>query len=624
MSILHINCSITVFSLLYSGSFETIWKAWLGMKQSPTVLIVDDVPENLRVLQDVIAALDCKIAVANSGERALELLERTQPCLILLDVMMGGIDGFETCRRIRSHPRYKDVPVIFVTALADDISRGFEVGGNDYISKPIRIEEVRSRVQHQLEKFQLVHELRALTVSLEEKVRERTSDLNLVNRNLRKEVSERRYMQDRLKYLAQHDFVTQLYNRDALDEHISHIISDVQSEASKHTPFFILIDVNEFRLINDSCGCIAGDELLHQLASLISEFIDPQRDFCARLSGDKFAIVVSKGGDESVESLFRLLQKGIKNFSFVWDERQFRMSVTQVAIPITLDMVSFEQVVMLADEVCYASKKSGIHSRIIKNAKDLSYDEHRGNLNWGLRIIDGLEKDLFEVHFQQVCSLNSDEPRKKIEILVRLKDEESGGLIYPNDFIRAAERFGIISKIDRWVINHTMKQLAEREGLWEQVDQVALNVSALSVRQSGFAEFIIERLAYYQLDGRKFCFEITETEALNNFSDTRKFMALLHGSGCSIALDDFGTGFSSFAYLTDLPFDLIKIDGMFIKDMHVNDIHYGMVDSIVKLAKMLDKPVVAEFVENQTIVNKLKLLGVEWGQGYHFHKPEKL
>lgn len=594
------------------------------MKQSPTVLIVDDVPENLRVLQDVIAALDCQIAVANSGERALALLERTRPCLILLDVMMAGIDGFETCRRIRLHPQFKEVPVIFVTALADDISRGFDVGGNDYITKPIRIEEVRSRVQHQLEKFQLVNELRELTVSLEEKVRERTSDLNLVNRNLRKEVNERRYMQDRLKYLAQHDFVTQLYNRDALDEHVSHIISDIQSGMTKHIPFFVLLDVNEFRLINDSCGCIAGDELLHQLAALINEFIDPQRDFCARLSGDKFAIMVSKGGVESVESLFRLFERGIKDFSFVWDERQFRLSVTQVAIPITLDMVSFEQVVMLADEVCYSSKQSGQHSRIIKNAKDLSYEERRGNLNWGLRIIDGLEKDLFEVHFQQVCSLISDEPRKKIEILVRLKDEETGGLIYPNDFIRAAERFGIISKIDRWVINNTMKQLAEREGLWERVDQVAINVSALSVRQAGFAEYIVDRLAHYHLDGGKFCFEITETEALNNFSEARKFMGVLHESGCSIALDDFGTGFSSFAYLMDLPFDLIKIDGIFIKDMHVNDIHYGMVDSIVKLAKMLNKPVVAEFVENQEIVQKLKLLGVEWGQGYHFHKPEKL
>ncbi|BDX03613.1 hypothetical protein MACH16_23610 [Marinomonas pontica] len=594
------------------------------MKQFPTVLIVDDVPENLRVLQEVMDALDCQIAVANSGERALELLERTQPCLILLDVMMGGIDGFETCRRIRMHPQHKDVPVIFVTALADDISRGFEVGGNDYISKPIRIEEVRARVQHQLEKFQLVHELRELTSQLEEKVRERTADLNLLNRNLRKEVNERRYMQDRLKYLAQHDFVTQLYNRDALDEHVSYLISGIQSNTSEHTPYFVLIDINEFRLINDSCGCIAGDELLHQLAVLMGGLANPQRDFCARLSGDKFAIVISQGGSQAVESFFRLLQKAIQDFSFVWDERQFRMTVTQVAMPITLDMVSFEQVVMLADEVCYTSKKAGVHSRIIKNAQDLAYEEHRGNLNWGLRIIDGLEKDLFQVHFQQVFSLIKDEPKKKIEILVRLTDEETGNLIFPNDFIRAAERFGIVSKIDRWVIHHTMQKMAENKALWDSVDQVALNVSALSVRQANFAEFIVEQLAHFQLDGAKFCFEITETEALNNFTDTRRFMALLHQSGCTIALDDFGTGFSSFAYLMDLPFDLIKIDGMFIKDMHLNELHYGMVDSIVKLAKMLDKPVVAEFVENQSIVDKLKLLGVEWGQGYFFHKPEKL
>ncbi|MCW4629472.1 MULTISPECIES: EAL domain-containing protein [Marinomonas] len=208
--------------------------------------------------------------------------------------------------------------------------------------------------------------------------------------------------------------------------------------------------------------------------------------------------------------------------------------------------------------------------------------------------------------------------------MVRLKDEENGGLIYPNDFIRAAERFGIVSKIDRWVISHTMRQLYEQPSLWESIDQVALNVSALSVRQVDFAEFIVQELKRYQLAGHKFCFEITETEALNNFADARRFMSVLHEHGCSIALDDFGTGFSSFAYLMDLPFDLIKIDGMFIKDMHINKIHHGMVDSIVKLAKMLNKPVVAEFVENQKIVDALQLLGVEWGQGYFFHKPEKL
>lgn len=471
----------------------------------PTVLIVDDVPENLRILKDVISSLDCQLLVANSGERALELLERTRPCLVLLDVMMGGIDGFETCRRIRTLPNGKDLPVIFVTALADEISRGFDAGGHDYIGKPFRVEEVRARVSHQLERFQLLNELKALTISLEDKVRERTADLNLVNRNLRKEVNERRYMQDRLKYLAQHDFVTQLYNRDALDERVSLLISTVQSNQTTQVPYFVLIDVNEFRLINDSCGCIAGDELLHQMAALISGLIDPKNDFGARLSGDKFAIVLRDGGVPAVESFFRAFHLLLEEFVFIWDERQFRMSVTQVAIPITEDMVSFEQVVMLADEVCYSSKKAGIYSRIIRNAQDLAYEEHRGNLNWGLRIIDGLEKDLFEVHFQQVCSLVQQAPKKKIEILVRLRDEASGQLIYPNDFIRAAERFGIISKIDRWVIQHTMAELSERTELWNDVEQVALNVSALSVRQADFSDFILELLEKYQLDGRKFC-----------------------------------------------------------------------------------------------------------------------
>lgn len=596
------------------------------MKQTPTVLIVDDVPENLRVLNDVISALDCQVAVANSGERALSLLDRVQPCLILLDVMMGGIDGFETCRQIRANPKHKDLPVVFVTALVDDITKGFAAGGNDYISKPIRVEEVRARVEHQLERFNLMNELRDLNLKLEERVRERTADLNLLNRNLRKEVNERRYMQDRLNYLAQHDFVTQLYNRDALDEHVTHLISGVQAKANLHVPYFVLFDVNEFRLINDACGCIAGDELLHQLAILIGDLVDPQRDFCARLSGDKFAIAIGRGGVEAVEALFHVISQRLEEFVFMWENRQFRVSVTQIAIPITLEMVSFEQVIMLADEVSHSSKKSGVHSRIITNSKDLAYEERRGNLNWGLRIIDGLEKNLFEVHFQQVCSLlEGQEPAgMKMEILVRLRDEETGQLLYPSDFIRAAERFGIVSKIDRWVISHTMRLLSKKPELYAQIEQVALNVSALSVREVDFASFIIDQLKSYQLDGSKFCFEITETEALNNFADTRYFMSLLHDCGCSIALDDFGTGFSSIAYLMDLPFDLIKIDGIFVKDMHLNDIHYGMVDSIVKLAKMLDKPIVAEFVENNEIVLKLRDLGVEWGQGYHFHKPEKL
>lgn len=596
------------------------------MKKMSTVLIVDDIPENLRVLSDVIASDDCQVMVANSGERALELLERTNPNLVLLDVMMGGINGFETCRRIRSNPKFVDLPIIFVTALVDDIAKGFAAGGNDYITKPIRVDEVRSRVEHQLERFYLLQQLKDLNNTLEEKVRERTQDLNAVNRNLQKEVSERRYMQDRLNYLVQHDFVTKFYNRDALEEHVTHLITGVQNKSNVSTPYFVLIDVNEFRLINDACGCVAGDSLLTQIAEHIKKVADPTKYYCARLTGNKFAIAVGRSSSEEIHTFFDTLNERLSSFMFVWDGRNFPTSVTQVAIPITIDMVTFEQVVMIADEVSYSARKTGNYKHVVIDEKELLLEERRGNLNWGLTIIDGLEKNLFEVHFQQVLSLSKDNEKqdKKIEILVRLRDEKTGKLIYPNDFIRSAERFGIISKIDRWVIKHTMQQLSERPDLWNGVDQVAINLSALSVREPDFAAFILENLERYQLDGNKFCFEITETEALNNFAETRSFMSLLHECGCSIALDDFGTGFSSFSYLMDLPFDIIKIDGEFVQDMDTNRIHYGMVDSMVKLAKMLNKPVVAEFVENQNIVVALQKLGVEWGQGYYFHRPEKL
>ncbi|SBS37510.1 Cyclic di-GMP phosphodiesterase YfgF [Marinomonas spartinae] len=596
------------------------------MKKMSTVLIVDDVPENLRVLSDVIASEECQVMVANSGERALELLERNKPSLVLLDVMMGGIDGFETCRQIRANPMLVDLPVIFVTALVDDITKGFAAGGNDYITKPIRVDEVRTRVEHQLERFYLLQQLKELNNTLEERVRERTHDLNAVNRSLQKEVSERRYMQDRLNYLAQHDFVTKLYNRDALEEHVTHLISGVQHKSNVSVPYFLLIDINEFRLINDACGCVAGDSLLFQVAQIINHVADPKKYYCARLTGDKFAIAVGRSSAQDIEAFFEQLNTEIENFVFSWDGRNFTTSITQIAIPITLDMVTFDQVIMIADEVSYASKQSGSHQRVVVDESELALDERRSNLNWGLTIIDGLEKNLFEVHFQQVFSLDddNDDKKKRIEILVRLRDDKTGTLIYPNDFIRSAERFGIVSKIDRWVIQHTMMQLSERPELWNSIDQVALNVSALSVREPNFAPFILENLQKYQLDGSKFCFEITETEALNNFTETRYFMSLLHESGCTIALDDFGTGFSSFSYLTDLPFDVIKIDGEFVRDMHVNSIHHGMVDSIVKLAKLLNKPVVAEFIEHQEIVVALRELGVEWGQGYHFHRPEKL
>lgn len=596
------------------------------MADRPTILLVDDTPENLRILSDVLSSIECDIAVANSGERALALIERIDPALILLDVMMPGIDGFETCQRLRALEKTRETPIIFVTALADDVARGFEAGGNDYISKPIRAEEVLVRVHHQLEKQALVDQLRDLNLSLEEKVRQRTADLTIANRQLRHEVNERRFMQDRLNYLARHDFVTQLYNRDALDQHVSNLLAELQHEQKPAQ--FIVIDIDQFRLINETCGCIAGDELLHQFAQQLTSATSASQDFCARLSGDKFAIVTQKPSRQGVDSLVRQLEQQIKTFTYRWENRNFDLEASITSLPISDSMTTFDQLLLVADEIAYATKKQGEHVRVIHDVNDLKNDERRSHLNWGLRIVDGLENGSFELFCQRVFPMRESAGKapttNKLEILVRLRDEENGGHLMPHDFIRAAERLGIVSKIDRWVISHTFAHFAAEARQLNAFDQISMNISALSARSQGFAEFILHELKHYNLPGNKFCFEITETEALNNFNDTRAFMQTLQSVGCQIALDDFGTGFSSFAYLMDLPFDYIKIDGMFVKDMDDNPVHQSMVASITKLAKLMNKPIIAEQIESQQTWDKLEQLDIEWGQGFHLHTPEKL
>ena len=266
------------------------------------ILIVDDTPHNIDVLSATLADEHCELMAATSGARALELAARGHPDLVLLDVMMPGMDGFEVCRRLKADSATADIPVIFVTARTDDVSQGFAVGGSDYISKPINADEVRARVRYQLERRNLLEQLRELNHGLEEKVRERTAELTIANRHLRQEINERRYMQDRLNYLATHDFVTRLYNRGALDAHVSELLACVQR--AECDAVFLLIDIDQFRLVNETCGCIAGDELLRQFAEVVAGLLQ-RTDFFARLGGDKFGVVVEDCGPDGGPVLAR-------------------------------------------------------------------------------------------------------------------------------------------------------------------------------------------------------------------------------------------------------------------------------------------------------------------------------
>ena len=599
----------------------------------PKILLVDDTPQNIALLEDTLSAFEADLLAATSGERALELAGRLHPDLILLDVMMPpGIDGFETCRRLKADPATADIPVIFVTARSDDVATGFAAGGADYITKPIVAGEVRARVHHQLERRGLLQSLRRLNRELEDRVRERTAELTRTNLQLRQEVRERRYMQDRLNYLASHDFVTRLHNRQALDAQVSERLARLQLEAGTppahglaNGPVLMLIDIDQFRRVNDSCGCIAGDELLRQFADLLAGLVG-REDFLARLGADQFALLAEDHGGDAGAGLARLILAAIERFLFCWNGQDFRLQATLAIVPLEPALPSFDALMQRADETALRVRREGGDRSVPHwyRAGGLAQGGPHEDAGWALTLMDALRHDRLCIHFQRLQPLAPGERTLRIEALVRLVDATSGALIEPGRFIAPAERFQLVGQIDRWMLRHVLALLGAEPALRQRIDQVTLNLSAVTLREPGLAEEIITLLARHQVRPEQLCFEITETASIASLAQARQFMQQLRAHGCRFSLDDFGSGYASFAHLRELPFDTLKIDGLFVRHMDEDADSRAMVRSMVEMARQLDKPVVAEFVESEPVARLLAELGVQWAQGYHFHRPEPL
>ena len=593
------------------------------MFENARILLVDDTPANLDILSAVLEDLGCQLLVATSGERALELALRRLPDLILLDVMMPEMNGFEVCMRLKAELATTEIPVVFVTALAEDISQGFKVGGADYITKPINADEVRARVRHQLERQMMLAELKSFNRELEAKVRERTAELTIANRQLREEINERRYMQDRLNYLATHDFVTRLHNRNALESYVAELLA--RGQLQPISACFLLIDIDCFRLINESCGCIAGDELLRQFADSITGLLS-REDFFARLGGDKFAVVSQcDSGDKGV-ALAQSIQRHLQGFTFAWEDKQFKLAASIACVPLSRELVSYDQIMLAADEVIYMAKQEARGSIRTYDQANQRSSLHRESINWASRLVEALHNNLFRCYFQLLEYLPGvrAEPRVRLEVLLRLWAPQQQRMIAPGDFIGPAERLHLIPELDKWVIQHSLQLLAQHPRLLDHIELVSINLSALSMREAGFADYVLAQIDQQHFPADKICFEITETAAIVNMDTARDFMQRLRARGCHFALDDFGSGFASYAYLHQLIFDKIKIDGIFVRDMDSDPAHYAMVKSIVEMASSLGKEVTAEFVETAEVAQQLRELGVIWGQGYFYHRPEEL
>ena len=348
------------------------------------------------------------------------------------------------------------------------------------------------------------------------------------------------------------------------------------------------------------------------------------RDTLARLGGDEFGVLLESCSLDDALVMAEQLRETMRNYKFVWEERTFRLGCSIGVVPITGDSEDVATVLSSADSACQAAKEGGRNRVFSFQDNDIDLMRRRREMQWAARINNALEESRFELFRMTIQPLQKHEPGAHYELLLRMRDE-TGKIVAPDNFINAAERYGITPQIDRWVVEHALRWLVSEADERERLALCSINLSGQSLGDADFLPFVQKLLKSSGIDGTKICFEITETAAIASFSQANRFIAALkEEQGCKFALDDFGTGLSSFGYLKHFPVDFLKIDGSFVKEILRDPIDREMVRSINEIGHLTGKQTIAEFAENEEIINMLRSLGVDYAQGYGISAPTRI
>ena len=432
---------------------------------------------------------------------------------------------------------------------------------------------------------------------------------------------KRTWTEKKLSYNASHDSLTKLHNRRAFEIELQRLIDISVNENIEHVLCYV--DLDRFKIINDTCGHNAGDQLLCQLSEVMKNSLR-KNDFIARIGGDEFAILFQNMPIDDVKIAVKTLQKSIERFAFYWEGNSFRVGASIGIVPVNDTCIDANKILQAADNACRAVKQSNTNQIRVYNIDDTEISHERSNSQSYIHISKALDNDEFTLLFQPITKSNSsDDKWKHFEVLIRM-NSENNSLITPNRFLPTAERYNLINKIDRWVFKASIKKLDENKSLFDHVDILSINISGATLCEPTFRKYVITIFEKYNVPAEKICFEITETVAVSNVIEANNFIDALRKLGCKFALDDFGTGFSSFDHLKNLPVDYVKIDGSFIKDINSNPIDYEMVEALHKISKLMNIETIAEFVESQEILDTLNKIGITYAQGYAISKPLRL
>lgn len=547
------------------------------------VMVVDDDRTIRMLLTSVLEKDGYQIIPAINGQESVILAKEHRPDLILMDYMMPVMDGVAACEEIRREGAVVGYqpPIVMVTAVHDDesVKRAIEAGATDYLLKPIILPVLRQRVRT------LVDGQRSEAV---------------------------------IRHMAYHDALTGLPNRIAFSEILEDLLHGARERDEEHVLCYV--DLDQFKIVNDTCGHAAGDRLLVELTTMIKPTLR-RDDVLARLGGDEFGVLVRHCPLETGRDIADKLRQTVADFRFISDGRVFHVGASIGIVLLNAEWQDVSSAMAAADSACYGAKERGRNMVFTYQAGEEAMTVRRAEMDWTTRIHAAMDEGRLRLQRQVIipCDKTRSDQCPHYEILIYMIDEQ-GNAIPPGAFLPAAERYGLMPLIDRFVIENSLARIGQHSVCADDIHSI--NLSGASLSDEKLLTFIRACMKKYRVAPQRLCFEITESAVITHLASARYLIDQLREDGCRFYLDDFGSGMSSFGYLKSLPIDVIKLDGMFISNMVEDSRDQAIVRAIHDVAQALKLETIAEYVESAEIMTCLRDIGVDYAQGFAVGRPE--